>query len=424
MDFGALPPEINSGRIYSGPGPAPLLAAAAAWDGLAAELHSTAASYGNVVAELKSRWHGPSSTSMAAAAAPYVAWLSRSAVQAEQSAVQAKAAASAYEAAFVATVPPPVIAANRTLLASLIATNILGQNTPAISATEAQYAEMWAQDAAAMYGYAGSSAAATQLAPFTAPPTTTNSSGEANQSAAVASATQSSASSNVETALSQAVSQAPAATQGLTVSAATEATSTSTSTTGVLTETTGALTSFNDVFSDATGAYSAGGYATIAKSFINLSLNISGQTRALTSIGQALHPAGRLGLLAPLLHSDLLTGSTALQSAGGGTVLAATGRAGVIGSLSVPANWASAVPAVRTVASELPATALDAAPAMAANAEAGMFGPTALSSLAGRAIGSTATRAVAGTAVRVPGAVAADDIATTSTVIVIPPNAK
>jgi len=35
-----------------------------------------------------------------------------------------------------------------------IATNILGQNTPAIAATEAQYMEMWAQDAAAMYGYA------------------------------------------------------------------------------------------------------------------------------------------------------------------------------------------------------------------------------------------------------------------------------
>jgi PPE-repeat protein len=29
MDFGALPPEINSGRMYSGPGSAPLLAAAA-----------------------------------------------------------------------------------------------------------------------------------------------------------------------------------------------------------------------------------------------------------------------------------------------------------------------------------------------------------------------------------------------------------
>ena len=67
------------------------------------------------------------------------------------------------------TVPPPEIAANRSLLAALVATNFLGMNTPAIAATEAQYAEMWAQDAVAMYGYAGSSAAATVLSPFTSP---------------------------------------------------------------------------------------------------------------------------------------------------------------------------------------------------------------------------------------------------------------
>ena len=36
MDFGALPPEINSGRMYTGPGCGSTLAAAAAWDGLAA----------------------------------------------------------------------------------------------------------------------------------------------------------------------------------------------------------------------------------------------------------------------------------------------------------------------------------------------------------------------------------------------------
>ena len=97
---------------------------------------------------------GPSSTAMEAAAAPYVAWMSATAGQAEQTAAQAKAAAAAYQAAFAMTVPPPVIAANRTQLASLTATNVFGQNTPAIAATEAQYGEMWAQDAAAMYGYA------------------------------------------------------------------------------------------------------------------------------------------------------------------------------------------------------------------------------------------------------------------------------
>jgi PPE-repeat protein len=38
-------------------------------------------------------------------------------------------------------------------LATLIATNVLGQNVPAIAATESQYGQLWAQDATAMYGY-------------------------------------------------------------------------------------------------------------------------------------------------------------------------------------------------------------------------------------------------------------------------------
>jgi PPE-repeat protein len=72
------------------------------------------------------------------------------------------------------------------MLAMLVATNILGQNTPAIAATEALYAEMWAPDAAAMYGYAGASATASRVTPFTPPPQTTNPSGLAGQSAAAA----------------------------------------------------------------------------------------------------------------------------------------------------------------------------------------------------------------------------------------------
>ena len=185
MDFAMLPPEVNSGRMYAGPGSGPMLAAAAGWDGLAAELQSTAASYGSAISELTGGpWLGSSSASMAAAAAPYLDWMTTAAGQAEQTGVQAKAAAAAYEAAFAMTVPPAVIAANRTLLMALIATNVLGQNTAAIAATETDYAEMWAQDATAMYGYAGSSAAASTLTPFTSPPPTTNPAGVTGQAAA------------------------------------------------------------------------------------------------------------------------------------------------------------------------------------------------------------------------------------------------
>jgi PPE-repeat protein len=420
MDYGALPPEINSGKIYSGPGSAPLLSAAAAWDALAAELHSTAAAYGSVISELITTWHGPSSTAMVAAAAPYIAWLDRSAVQAEQTSVQARAAAASYEAVFAATVPPPVIAANRALLTSLIATNVLGQNTPAIAATEAQYAEMWAQDAAAMYSYAASSATATRLAPFTAAPTTADADGEIDQSAAVTSALQSSAASDVESALSEAVSQAPLAAQGLAVNA--NAVAAAAQLPLSLTDMTGILKTFNSVMGVVSGPYTPLGVANLMKNWYQIAVSIPNLGVGIQGIGPLLHPKPLIGVLAPLLHSDLLSGSSALSSAG--TVSAAAGRAGLVGSLSVPANWASAVPAIRMAASELPETMLEAVPAMAVNGQQGMFAPTALSSLAGRAIGASATRAVARSTVRVPGAVAADSIATTSTVIVIPPNAK
>jgi PPE-repeat protein len=210
MDFAILPPEINSGRMYAGPGSGPMLAAAAVWDGLATELHAAGASYGSVISGLTAGpWLGRASAAMAAAAGPYVAWMRSTVAQAEQAATQAKAAAAAYEVAFAATVAPPVIAANRALLMALVASNIFGQNTPAIAATEAHYAEMWAQDAAAMYGYAGVSASATTLTPFTPPPQSINLGGLGGQAAATSAATK------TQTVLSQLTSAVPTALQGL-----------------------------------------------------------------------------------------------------------------------------------------------------------------------------------------------------------------
>lgn len=170
MDFGALPPEINSGKMYAGPGAGSMLVAASAWETVADELYSTASSAGAVITALTDEpWLGAASVAMVTATAPYLGWLTASAAQAQHTAAQMRAAAGAFATAFAATVPPPVIEANRTLLMALTATNVLGINTPAIATVEAHYSEMWAQDAAAMYGYAGASAAASVLTAFTSP---------------------------------------------------------------------------------------------------------------------------------------------------------------------------------------------------------------------------------------------------------------
>jgi PPE-repeat protein len=439
FDFGALPPEINSGKIYTGPGSAPLLAASTAWNALASELQTTAAGYASTITELGSSWTGPSSTAAASAAAPYTSWLTTTAAQAEQTAAQAQAAAAAYEAAFAASIPPPVIAANRALLAALVATNFLGINTPAIAATEAAYAEFWAQDAGAMYAYAGAATTASQLTPFADAPATTTDSGQASQAASTAqSAAASSAdsTSDILAFLTQLNTQLTTLNTDITgfatqLTAAETAFISSLGITGTLpTSVTGGLSSIGGLFTALNGSIStflAGPFSPLGftsgfiRSFYQAAVSIPNLGVGIQGIGPLIHPTPITGALSPLLHSGLLSGS--YSGAGSAETLASVGRAGYIGSLSVPQNWAAATPAIRTVAAEMEASAVDAAPEMGL-AQPGMFGQTALSSLAGRAIGGTATRAAVGQGFRVPGAVAVDEIATTATIIVIPPSAE
>ncbi|WP_409427723.1 PPE family protein [Mycobacterium sp. SMC-11] len=383
MDFAALPPEINSGRMYAGAGSGPLLAAASAWDALAAELGSAASSYESVVSSLTGEWSGPSSTSMAAAAEPYVTWMSTTAAQAELSANQARAAAAAYEAAFAATVPPPVVAANRTQLATLIATNFLGQNTPAIAATEIHYAEMWAQDAGAMYGYAGSAAAATQLAPFNQPPETTNPTGAANQAAASAEATGNSAASNISQQVSQLLNAMPQALQSLASNPVGTAAATTSSS---------FLENWNLIFSTLTGPTTPLGWSTIPGGY----WLAFGQMYSWIMNGMAAQsffagPKAITGALLPLAP----LAQTALPAASLSSATGALGSAASVGKLSVPASWAVAAPATKLVsmASSLPAT-LEAAPMAAVAGQDAMFGEMALSSLLGRGIGGTANQTV------------------------------
>jgi PPE-repeat protein len=164
MSFSLFPPEINSGLMFTGAGSGPLMAASTAWNGLAADLESTATQYQTLITNLVTgSWLGPSSAQMAAATAPYIAWLQGTAATAAQTGAQAEAAAAAYQTAYASMVPLPEIAANRALLAELVANNFLGQNTGAIATTEANYLDMWIQDALGMDTYQVSSQAASAL---------------------------------------------------------------------------------------------------------------------------------------------------------------------------------------------------------------------------------------------------------------------
>jgi PPE-repeat protein len=299
MDFGALPPEINSGLIYSGLGSGPMLAAAAGWDRLSKELYSAAASYSSVVSGLTDgSWRGPASTSMAVAAASYVAWMGTAATQSEQAAIQARAAASAFESAFAAMVPPPLIAVNRAQLAMLVATDFLGINTPAIMATEAQYGVMWAQDASAMYAYAGSSAAAATLTPFTVPQQNTNSAGLGAQSAAVTKSVETSAGPSVQTIVQQILDNINKALEP-------------------------------DVVNSGISAY-----ATIPSIILSALSTLSGSgSAAADSTAAALTD----------VSAGLSKVASTLGSAGsaqvGGAASAMIGRAATVGALSVPSTW-------------------------------------------------------------------------------------
>jgi len=386
MDFGIYPPEINSGRMYTGPGSGPMMAAAQAWGSLADELYTAASAYQSVVSELTSgAWSGPSSTAMSAAGAAYVEWLSATAAQAEETATQAQAAAAGYEAAFAMTVPPPEIAANRSLLAVLVATNFLGINTPAIAATEAEYAEMWAQDAAAMYGYAGSSASATALTPFTPPQQNTDPGGATGQAAAVGEAMTAPAGNaqSIVSSVPQALSAVPNALLSLTT-AAPAASSSSMS----------PLDTLSDLITVFLGVPGSLG------NLFGLPLSVlSGPVDIPYSISSYLASAHLDDIVSGWNGEESWPGTgpapvkefpAIITNAGqtaGSTVSAGMAEANTVGALSVPQGWTVAAPEIRSVALTLPTSSASAAagPALEAGS-ASTFNQMGLAGMAGQAM--------------------------------------
>jgi PPE-repeat protein len=359
LDFAMLPPEVNSARMYSGAGSASMLVAASVWKGVAAELRSTALSYGAVLSALTDEeWHGPASAAMADAATPYVAWMNTTAVQAEQAASQAEAAAAAYETAFAATVPQPEIAANRAQLVSLVSTNILGLNTPAIAATEAQYGEMWGQDAAAMYGYAGSSAVASQLTMFAPPQPIVNPAATTTQSAAMAKAAATSAGTGQST-VSKLMTSVPGTLQSLAAPAASTGSAPAATGGSALDDLLNSpmwnnfgpdANIWNTIFSS--GFYMPGNFVGTAADF----LGVGGQGAGGAAAGAAGAAEGAAGAAADLAQATT-TAPLGGLGAVGNAVSAGLGAAPQVGGLTVPASWTGAAPQMSSAINATPMVA-------------------------------------------------------------------
>jgi PPE-repeat protein len=392
FDFAAQPPELISAKIYSGPGAVSLQAAATAWDGLSGELQSTAANFQSVVAGLTGGdWEGPSSAAAAAAAAPYVSWLSTTAAQAEQTAGQARAAASAYEAALAAAVSPAEIVANRTQLLSLLQTNILGQNNAAIAAAEAEYTEFWAQDVAALSSYAASSSAATSsLGSFTEAPQTTNGSGQATQSAAVAAASTTSGTTDLEKIITELETNVSQFSTDLNAANA-DYTAFFTDAIGTLPGGSNISSLYTNFYSLVSGAGSQATFTNVANSTTSLGIS---QWKNFGFYQPWSHGLGLGSLNGGLTSPGHFAAGPSVRPAS-----AVLGSAQTIGKLSVPPSWASATPAIRLASTALPDTSFAAAPG-AADIPLGVLNQGTLGSLAGGALGSPASRVVSSTGVR------------------------
>ncbi len=406
MSFMIFPPEINSTLMYSGAGSGPLMAAASAWSELAADLESTAAAYQSVLAQLTgSTWLGPSSARMAAATAPYVDWLATTAGQAAQTSAQAQFAAAAYEGAFASTVPPAVIAANRALLAALVATNFLGQNTPAIMATEAQYMEMWFQDGLTMDAYASSSQQAVVLPQQTPAPSTSDGGLSSDLAAAVQSiensvtntvnnltsaiqgllsgnTTAGSSANGVSPALSSAVSNLSGASTGAQAGAATSGATTAAGTTPAVASAAGTLLPIQATY-----------YATMLASMPAKMLISLGNSM---SASQAMQ-AGQQAMLADvqsLVDGKLkaLLASISGQMRGFGSQISAQlAGAGRLGGMSVPNGWAQAAPEMVRAAPVLPANSI-ASPITSANLPTSPYTQALMGAMNGRGMGTQAAK--------------------------------
>jgi len=388
MSFSLFPPEINSGLMFTGAGSGPLMAASTAWNELAADLESTATQYQTLITNLVTgSWLGPSSAHMAAAVQPYIAWLQGTAATAAQTGAQAETAAAAYQTAYASMVPLPEIAANRALLAELVSNNFLGQNTGAIATTEANYLDMWIQDALGMDTYqVNSSAATTSLPAQVAAPQVASGAAPA---AAVAAADPADATTIVEGLL-----QDLAELFGVTGAAPTSLSATDlvswlgTVATGIAGNPSAALLPVQATY------YMGMLGSTPARMFMS-----SGSSSGSSAAGSTLASASdslleNVGKFIDGKMGGVVSGVSGQLASWGSKISAGMAAAQHLGGLSVPNAWHGMAPEMARAAPIMPDTSV-AAPTMHAGLPSSPFSQGLMGALAGRGVSSMGSRVAA-----------------------------